>query len=68
MSDTFEVNSISQAHLSLGLDTPKHPLISVVRADEIKQVSEYEDVSRLKHFEYRGVHLHLIPVRSGISK
>ncbi len=44
MSDTFEVNSITQAHLSLGLDTPKHPLISIIRADEIKNISEYEDV------------------------
>ena len=44
MSDAFVINSISQAHQSLGLANPKHPLVSVVYARDIKAVSDFQNV------------------------
>lgn len=44
MSDTFVIDSISQAHVSLGLDKPKHPLVSVVYAKDIKSNSDFQNV------------------------
>lgn len=32
MSKSFEINTISQAHQSVGLPAPKHPLVSVVKS------------------------------------
>ena len=52
MSDTFEVNSITQAHQSLGLDAPKHPLLSIIKAEDIKYVSDYEDVKVVFNLYY----------------
>jgi AraC-like DNA-binding protein len=52
MSDTFEVNSITQAHQSLGVDAPKHPLISIIKAEDIKYVSDYEDVKVVFNLYY----------------
>ena len=40
MSPTYNINSIHQAHQLLGLAPPKHPLISVIRPEEVKLVSE----------------------------
>lgn len=44
MSNTFVINSISQAHQSLGLAKPKHPLVTVVYARDIKVVSDFQEV------------------------
>ena len=44
MSSTFIINSISQVHDSLGLSKPKHPLVSVVHARDIKNVSDFRNV------------------------
>lgn len=44
MSNTFVINSISQAHQSLGLAKPKHPLVTVVYARDIKEVSDFHEV------------------------
>jgi AraC-like DNA-binding protein len=44
MSNTFIIDSISQAHQSLGLEKPKHPLVSVVHARDIKSISDFQNV------------------------
>ena len=44
MSKTIIINSISQAHQSLGLAKPKHPLVSVVYAKDIKAVADFQEV------------------------
>jgi AraC-like DNA-binding protein len=44
MSNTFIIDSISQAHQSLGLAKPKHPLVSVVYARDIKSISDFQNV------------------------
>jgi len=44
MSDTFIIDSISQAHQSLGLAKPKHPLVSVVYARDIRSISDFQNV------------------------
>jgi len=44
MYNTFIINSISQAHQSLGLAKPKHPLVTVVYARDIKAVSDFQEV------------------------
>jgi AraC-like DNA-binding protein len=36
MSTTYEINSISQAHQSVGLPAPKHPLVTVVKTADFK--------------------------------
>lgn len=36
MSETIQVNSISQIHKALGLEDPKHPLVSVIQAEDMK--------------------------------
>ncbi|MEO1009936.1 MAG: helix-turn-helix domain-containing protein [Bacteroidota bacterium] len=44
MSKTFVIQSISQAHQSLGLAKPKHPLVSVVYAKDIKNITDFQDI------------------------
>ncbi len=44
MSNTFIIDSISQAHQSLGLAKPKHPLVSVVHSRDIKSISDFQNV------------------------
>jgi AraC-like DNA-binding protein len=44
MSNTFIIDSISQAHQSLGLAKPKHPLVSVVYSKDIKSISDFQNV------------------------
>lgn len=44
MSNTIIINSISQAHQALGLAKPKHPLVSVVYARDIKTLSDFKEV------------------------
>ncbi len=41
MSNTFEINTISQAHQSLGLLPPKHPLVSVVRTADFRPAIDF---------------------------
>ncbi len=41
MSKTFEINSISQAHQSVGLPAPKHPLVSVVRTADFRPTMDF---------------------------
>lgn len=38
----FEINTISQAHQSVGLPPPKHPLVSVVKAVEFKPTIDFQ--------------------------
>ncbi len=44
MSNTFIIDSISQALQSLGLAKPKHPLVSVVHGRDIKSISDFQNV------------------------
>lgn len=43
MSNRFTINSISQAHKLVGLTKPKHPLVSVVFANEIQTVGSFQE-------------------------
>lgn len=42
MSKTFEINTISQAHQSVGLPAPKHPLVSVVRTADFRPTIDFK--------------------------
>lgn len=42
MSTTFEINTISQAHQSVGLPAPKHPLVSVVKTADFKPTVDFK--------------------------
>ena len=44
MSKTFEINTISQAHQSVGLPAPKHPLVTVVRSADFKPTVDFRGV------------------------
>lgn len=37
MTNTLHINSISDLHASLGLDSPTHPLVSVFKPSQVKQ-------------------------------
>jgi AraC-like DNA-binding protein len=41
MSQSYIINSISQAHEAAGLPTPKHPLVSVVWAKDFRPVVDF---------------------------
>lgn len=41
---SFEINTISQAHQSVGLPAPKHPLVSVVKSAEFKPTIDFRGV------------------------
>ncbi len=41
MSTSYSINSISQAHESMGLAKPKHPLVSVVHAKDFKPQMDF---------------------------
>jgi AraC-like DNA-binding protein len=42
--ETFEINTITQAHQSMGLPAPKHPLVSVVRTVDFKPTVDFSGV------------------------
>lgn len=42
MKDIHQINSITEAHQSFGLTSPKHPLISVVWAKDFPSMKPYE--------------------------
>jgi AraC-like DNA-binding protein len=44
MSTSFEINTISQAHQSVGLPAPKHPLVSVVRTADFRPTKDFRGV------------------------
>lgn len=44
MSTTFEINTISQAHQSVGLPPPKHPLVSVVRTVDFRPTIDFNGI------------------------
>jgi AraC-like DNA-binding protein len=44
MSKTFEINTISQAHQSVGLSAPKHPLVSVVRTADFRPTIDFRGI------------------------
>lgn len=44
MSNTRRFNTIGEIHQSLGLPKPKHPLVTVVRASDIKTDVDFRDV------------------------
>jgi AraC-like DNA-binding protein len=39
--ESFEINTISQAHQSVGLPAPKHPLVSVVKTADYKPTVDF---------------------------
>ena len=41
MKETYSINSISQAHQSVGLPAPKHPLVSVVKTADFKPTIDF---------------------------
>jgi AraC-like DNA-binding protein len=58
MSNTYIIDSIAQAHQSLGLDKPKHPLVTVAKAKDFKRVSDFQDVKVI-------VNLYQVILKSG---
>ncbi|NRB51358.1 MAG: AraC family transcriptional regulator [Saprospiraceae bacterium] len=60
MSDTIILNSVSQIHQSLGLAKPKHPLVTVVQAKDIKTDAEFRDVRII-------VNLYQVALKKGIK-
>ena len=44
MATTFEINTISQAHQSVGLPAPKHPLVSVVKTADFKPTVDFKGI------------------------
>lgn len=42
--ESFEINTISQAHQSVGLPAPKHPLVSVVNTADLKPTVDFRGV------------------------
>jgi hypothetical protein len=44
MSDTYTVNSIAQVHQSLGLEKPKHPLVTVAKAKDFQPAMDFQNV------------------------
>jgi len=42
--DSFEINTITQAHQSMCLPAPKHPLVSVVSTDDFKPTVDFRGV------------------------
>lgn len=44
MSKTFEINTISQAHQSVGLPAPKHPMVSVVRTADFRPTIDFRGI------------------------
>lgn len=44
MSTIFEINTISQAHQSVGLPAPKHPLVSVVRTADYRPTMDFRGI------------------------
>ena len=44
MAVIYEINSISQAHQSVGLPAPKHPLVSVVKTADFRPTMDFRGV------------------------
>lgn len=44
MSDIISINSVSQVHQSLGIEPPRHPLITVVSTDTVEDYSGLTNV------------------------
>lgn len=44
MSNIVSINSVNQVHQALGLPSPKHPLISVLRTDTVEDFSGFTNV------------------------
>lgn len=44
MSKTYEISTISQAHQSLGLPAPKHPLVSVVKTADFRPTMDFRGI------------------------
>lgn len=44
MANEFIINSISQAHQSMGLPAPKHPLVSVVRTKDFNTQQDFRGI------------------------
>jgi len=42
--ETFEINSISQAHQAMGLPSPKHPLVTVVKTKDFDAQHDFNGV------------------------
>lgn len=42
--ESFQINSISQAHQAMGLPAPKHPLVSVVQTKEFNTTQDFTGV------------------------
>ena len=46
MAETVHIDSINQIHEALGLDKPKHPLVTVVQAEDIKADRDFPPYDR----------------------
>ncbi|MFK8102984.1 MAG: AraC family transcriptional regulator, partial [Saprospiraceae bacterium] len=43
MEREIEIDTVSDAHIALGLAPPKHPLVSIIKNDEVKNVGSFND-------------------------
>lgn len=43
MASEIEINTINDAHIALDLPAPKHPLVSVIKNDEVENVGSFND-------------------------
>lgn len=39
----IEINTIKDAHVALGLPAPKHPLVSIIKNEEVKNVGDFDN-------------------------
>lgn len=60
MKDIHRINSITEAHQSFGLESPKHPLVSVIWA------KDFPDMKAYKGMKYT-TDLFMISMKDGIS-
>lgn len=60
MNNIITINSISEIHATLGLDKPKHPLVSVIPINERVTQFDYGDATYV-------INLYQISFKSGIS-
>lgn len=50
MPDMLSINSVSEAHHALGMPKPKHPLVSVIKSNEIRRASDFQGIKVVSNF------------------
>ncbi|MEL6132252.1 MAG: AraC family transcriptional regulator, partial [Bacteroidota bacterium] len=55
MNQTIAFHSLTEAHKILGLEAPKHPLVSVFRHTELSSFLNFQDVQLQTHFYSIGM-------------